>query len=321
MTGAGRGELYAALAAIGYGSAYVATAFALRSLAPLPIAVYRSAMAAVAVAVLLSVIRWNGARNGTPASVMAPLPAASPGTRALHLVVIACLGGPVFLAGMNFAIAGVGATIASFVAGLYAILAAVFAPFVLREPLRPRALAGFLVALVGTGFLAELEVGTGGVGIAWGLLAATSFALFLVLSRKWARADGFDGLTVALATMTATAVGLGAIVAVSAPATLVPEALVPEAVVALGWLVVVGAGGQALAVSSLGLVPASRTAAFLLLNPVSATILSFVLLAERPSALQVVGGLLVLAGMAAATIERRDAGANDPRTDPDQVAA
>jgi DME family drug/metabolite transporter len=305
MTGAGRGELYAALAAVGYGSAYVATAFALRSLEPLPVAVDRSLLAAIALAAVVVLRRRAG--NGGHAADTTAAPLRPPArTRAIHLLVIAGFGGPIFLAAMNLAIASVGATIASFVAGLYAILAAVLAPFVLREPLRRRALAGFLAALLGTALLAELDIGgTASSGIAWGLIAAGSFAVFLVLSRRWARADGFDGIGVALATMSATAVGLGAVVAVTAPATLLPTAVLPEAIVALGWLTIIAAAGQTLAVASLALVPASRTAAFLLLNPVSATVLAFGLLGERPSPLQLVGGVLVLAGMAAATIERR----------------
>ena len=310
MTRGGRGELYAALAAIGYGSAYVATAFALRSLGPLPIAVYRTFFAAIALALLLAIRRQRSvagraAPTRGPAAGASRAIGASAVRRAVHLLVIAAFGGPIFLAGMNLAIAGVGPTIASFVAGLYAVLAAVFAPFLLRETLRPRALAGFVAALLGTALLAELDVaGAGASGIAWGLLAAVSFALFLVLSRKWAGPDGFDGITVALATMTETTLGIGAWVLATNPGSLVPASLLPEAAISIAWLAFVAATGQALAVASARLVPASRTAAFLLLNPVTATGLSFVLLAERPSAVQVLGGALVLAGIALATVQR-----------------
>ena len=302
MTRAGRGELYAALAAIGYGSAYVATAFALRSFEPLPAAVYRSLFAAVALGAVLVVMR-RGRASATAAPAAAPGPSSR--VRAIHLAAIAAFGGPIFLGAMNLAVAGVGATIASFVAGLYAILAAVLAPFVLREPLRRVALGGFVAALVGTALLAELDLaGPGTAGIAWGLLAAVSFALFLVLSRRWSRVDGLDGVTIGVATMAGTTVALGAVVAVTTPAALVPGVVVPEAAVAIAWLAVVAAAGPVLAVSSLRLVPASRTAAFLLLNPISAAILSFVLLGERATPAQVLGAAFVLLGMAAATIQR-----------------
>jgi len=205
---------------------------------------------------------------------------------------------------MNLAVAGVGPTIASFVAGLYAVLAAVIAPFILRERLRPRALVGFVIALAGTALLAELDLGAHGLGgIGWGLLAAGSFALFLVLSRKWGREEGLDGLVIALATLTVAAVALGILVVATRPASLIPGSIAPEALLAMAWLVASAAGGQTLAAASVKLVPASRSAAFLLLNPIVATILAFVLLGERPSTVQLVGGALVLLGIAAATVD------------------
>jgi len=293
----GRGELYAALAASAYGSSYVATAFALRSFEPLAAAVYRSLFAAIALAALV----WFARRRG-PAVAAATAPSR---TRvAVHLAILGALGGAVFLVAMNLAVAGVGATIASFVAGLYAVLAAVIAPVVLRERLPPRALVGFVIALVGTALLAELDLNAAGLGgIAWGLVGATSFALFLVFSRRWAREDGLDGLVIALATMAVAAIALGIIVLLTRPASLLPSHIAPESLAAMAWLVLAASGGQALAAASVRLVPASRSAAFLLLNPIVATILSVILLAERPSTVQLIGGALVLIGIAAATVD------------------
>lgn len=290
-----RGEVYAALAAMCFGSAYVATAFALRTFEPLPAVVYRSLLAAVALAVVAVAQRRRG--GAAPPPTRPPL-----AIRLLHLLILGTLGGAIFLTGMNLAVAGVGPTIASFVAGLYAILAAAFAPFVLREPLRRQTLIGFIVALAGTALLAELDVGgeTAG-GIGWGLVAAVSFALFLVLSRRWGRADGLDGIRIALATMTVAAVTLALLVAASDPGSLALPALSTEAVAALGWLAFAGAAGQALGTASTRLVPASRSAAFLLLNPITAAVLALLLLGTVPSPIQVVGAALVLAGIAIAT--------------------
>ena len=300
--GFGRGEIFAALAASAYGSAYVATAFALRSFDPLVAAFYRSLLAAVALAAMV----WAARTRGRSTSLTAE-PAHSSRSRsgiAARLVTLGALGGAIFLVGMNLAVAGVGATIASFVAGLYAVLAAVLAPFILREHLRSQALVGFVVALIGTALLAELGLDPGRIGgIAWGLVGATSFALFLVLSRKWGREDRFDALTIALATMSVAATALGVIVIVTRPGLLIPKTIAPEAIAAMVWLVLAAACGQALAAASVRLVPASRSAAFLLLNPIVATILSFALLAERPSPVQLLGGVLVLAGIAAATVD------------------
>ena len=278
-----------------YGSAYVATAFALRSFGPVPVAADRSVIGALAIAPLIA-IRARASR-APPAEVR---PRA--GRRVWHLFVLGLLGGAIFLAGQSFAVAHVGATIAAFVAGLYAVLAAVLSPAILREPLRRQALVGFGLALIGTALLAKLDEGIPDVvGIAWGLGAALSFALFLVLTRKWAREDGLDGLIVAFATLLVTGVGLGSIALLSGDA-LIPASVAPEAWLAFAWLVVVAAGGQALAASSVRLIPASRSAAFLLLNPITATVLAFGLLGERPTPGQFAGGAFVLIGIAAATL-------------------
>ena len=58
-----RGELFAALAAMGFGSAYVATSFALTAFEPVPAAAWRSLLAAVAVGAFV-VARRRGGRAG-----------------------------------------------------------------------------------------------------------------------------------------------------------------------------------------------------------------------------------------------------------------
>ncbi len=306
------GELFAALAAMGFGSAYVATAFALHGFEPLPAAVWRSALAVLTLGLIVGARAWSMRAADGPqdrAAGRAPsLPA-----RALRLLVIAGLGGPVFLASMNLAVDHVGATIASFVAGLYAVLSAVIAPVVLAEALTARVLAGFALALAGTALLAELDpLGGDATGIGWGLLASVSFALYLVLTRRWSARFRLDGFAIALTNMSLTALVLGGIVLATAPATLVPSRVPGDALAALAWLAGVAAVAQLLTVASVRRIPAARSAAFLLLNPVTATILAAVLLGERPSTLQVTGGVLVLAGMAVATVPVRRSAATAP---------
>jgi drug/metabolite transporter (DMT)-like permease len=92
------------------------------------------------------------------------------------------------------------------------------------------------------------------------------------------------------------------VVLVSAPATLAPGGVDAASMLAIAWLALVAAAGQALAVASLRRLPAARTAAFLLLNPITATILSAVLLGQVPTMTQLLGGALVLVGIAAATL-------------------
>ena len=104
------------------------------------------------------------------------------------------------------------------------------------------------------------------------------------------------------------------------PALLAPASPSAEAVIAIGWLAVVAALGPVLMVASVRLIEAARSAAFLLLNPITATILAAVLLGELPSPLQVVGGVVVLVGMAVATILAREPLASgDGRDDRDPL--
>ncbi len=301
-----RGELFAALAAMGFGSAYVATSFALHSFGPLPVVVWRSVLAAGALGFVL-VARRGRAASATSGTVAAGAvgPDVRPAlaTRMLRLLVIATFGGPLFLSAMSLAIDHVGATIAAFVAGLYAVLAAVIAPVFLPERLSARVLAGFVFALAGTALLAELDlVGTDAMGIGWGIFAAVSFALYLVLARRWSRPYRLDGLAIGLANVTLTALVLGPAILVIDPASLAPSNPPLDAILALVWLAAVAALGPVLTVASVRRIPAARSSAFLLLNPITATVLAALLLGERVSPTQLAGALLVLIGMATATI-------------------
>ena len=303
------GEVFAALAAMGFGSAYVATSIALVAFDPVPAAAWRALLAAIAVGVVAAVRgrRAHAAGDAAAASgVTGQQAPARLAERAVRLLALSTLAGPLFLTSMNLAVAHVGAAIASFVAGLYAVLAAVIAPFLLPERLTARVLAGFVLAVVGTAMLAELAPdATDLAGIGWGVLAAVSFALYFVLTRRWSRPYRLDGMTVAFANSAVTVVVLGGFLLATDPASLTPPAPPVRALVALGWMAVVAALGPILTVASLRRIPAARSAAFLLLNPITATVLAVALLGERPSALQVAGGLLVLLGMAAATVPAR----------------
>jgi DME family drug/metabolite transporter len=306
-----RGELFAALAAMGFGSAYVATSFALLAFEPVPAAAWRSLLAAIAVGAFVVARRRRGDPAGTgivaPGVGIAAVEAAPDAVaRAARLLVLATFAGPLFLASMNLAVAHVGAAIAAFVAGLYAVLSAVIAPALLPERLTLRVLTGFVLALFGTALLAELDPdATDITGMGWGFIAALSFALYLVLARRWSRRYRLDGLTVAFSNGALTAAVLGGFILVTDPASLTPAAPATEAVVAIGWLATVAALGPILTVASVRLIPAARSAAFLLLSPITASVLALVLLGEQPSTVQSAGGLLILLGMAAVTIPGR----------------
>lgn len=298
MTDRSLGTLAAAGAAALFGSAYVATAFQLHGFTPLGGALWRGALAVVLLLVLLGVDR----RRRRADDIAPALPPPALPDRLARLVVLGILGGLVFIVGMNLAVSWVGATVTSFVAGLYAVLAALFAPIVLGERLARRAALGFVVALLGTVLLAELGPSPDALrGLAAGGMAAVSYGFYLVLIRRWSAAIQVGPIGVSLATAATSAFGLGIGLAVLDPRQILPASTAPDVVVSTAWLLFVTAIGPLLATAALRRIEAGLASSLLLLNPVTATVLAVILLNERLSIPQLLGGLLVLAGMAAAT--------------------
>ncbi|MFM2106301.1 MAG: hypothetical protein RL338_1333, partial [Chloroflexota bacterium] len=300
------GAALAAGAALLFGTSYIATSVALVSFSPAAIGGWRGAGAALLLA-LVAVVRARSRDRRPPAGGPGPRPALIPDRRTLaRLVVLGLLGGPGFVLGMNLAVAGSGATIAAFVAGLYAVLAAVMAPLVLGERLGSGALAGLAAALVGTALLAELDLAGPAIpGIVAGLGGAVSYAFFLLLSRRWRPAvigapgeaspgAGLSGERVTLAVFLVTALALLPASVLGDPAATVPVAPAPLALAGLAWLAI---GPSLLAnlmvQGSVRRVPARRTSSLLLLNPLTAALLAALLLGERLEPTQLVGALLV----------------------------
>ena len=126
----GIGVAAAIAAAIVYGAAYPATAVALRSFSPLAVA---GLSCTLALAIVI----------GLAAAGILPRPAlgAMSGPRLARLIVLALLGGVLFITGINLAVAIVGPTITGFVAPLYAIFGTLFAVPLLGETVRSTTLA------------------------------------------------------------------------------------------------------------------------------------------------------------------------------------
>jgi probable blue pigment (indigoidine) exporter len=201
------------------------------------------------------------------------------------------------------AVSQAGATITSFVAGMYAVLAAVFAPALLRERLTQAAVVGFALALVGTLLLAQLHATRSAViGIAMGVGAAISYALFLVLSRRWSVPWRLSGSLVTLSLVLATGMPLAGWLLLTDPGAVVPQTVRPEAILGLMWLAIFPSiVAVLLVVAGVRRLDARRSSAFLLLSPVAAAVLSWLLLGERLGTGQLLGAGLVLAGMVAAS--------------------
>ena len=158
-------------------------------------------------------------------------------------------------------------------------------------------LAGLAAALLGVGLLVRASIGyspTALLGDGLGVVTAMFYAWYL-LSVKGIRDRGGATLQLMAVTTTITAVILLP-VALASGETLLPGT-------ASGWLTLLGLAwishiaGQGLIAYALAHLPAAFSAVGLLFQPVMAALFAWALLGESLSALQVAGGIVVLAGI------------------------
>ena len=289
------GEVLMVLVAILWGSAFPVTRVLLEEMPPLGAAAWRTMLAASGVAAFAALRGEFGRLRPAPEDRG-------------RLVVLAVLGGATYLIGMNFAIFLTGASITSFVTGTYPLLAVVVAAFLLGEPLGRRGVAALLVAGIGLVLLARpggahVEI----LGVVVALGAALSFAMYLGLARLWADPVRLPTLTVAFWLLMSSLVVSTALQAVVDPAGLSPE-LSLKGWAALVWLALpASALPHVLVISTLRRMPAGRAAPFLLLMPISGTLIAAALLGERLDQVQLAGAALILIGIAVATLRSRGA--------------
>jgi drug/metabolite transporter (DMT)-like permease len=184
---------------------------------------------------------------------------------------------------------------------LLANLASIFVTLAVWVFLRERPtrlfLAGLAAALVGVLLLVHTSLGfssTGLLGDALGVVTAMFYAGY-ILAVKGLRDRGETTLHLMAVTTTITAVFL-------LPAALASgEQMLPAS--AFGWWVLIGlalishAAGQGLIAYALAHLPAAFSSVSLLFQPVMAALFAWVLLGEGLVPLQVLGGLVVLAGI------------------------
>lgn len=279
--------------AVLWGSAFPVTRVLLEDLPPLGAAAWRTVLAASAVA-LLAALRGEFGQLW-PAR----------GYR-LRLTVLALLGGATFLIGMNLAVFLTGASITSFVIGMYPLLAVVVAALLLGERMSRGAVVALAVAAVGLVLLAR----PGGahvepLGVLLALGAALSFAVYLGFARRWADASALPTLTIAFWLLISSVVVTGLAQAVVDPTELALDLSV-GGWVALLWLALpASALPHVLVIATVRRLPASRAAPFLLLIPISGALIAAFMLGERLDLLQLVGAGLILAGIAVATVRGR----------------
>ena len=287
-----RGIFAAAGAAVLYGAAYPATAIALQSFTPLAIAGIACTIALpfVILAALTGVI-------GRPTrAVLRP-------QSLVRLVVLAGLGGIGFIVAVNVSVSLSGSTVTGFVAPLYAVAAAVLAIPILGEHIRPVTALAFALALLGTALLAGVDPTAGSlVGVAMAASAAVMFGLYMVLARRWGHRYALDGTTITIANLIGRGPLLLAIELVRSHGSVVSGAPDLAAVIAL-LSIAFGSSSTAnlLLIASVRRVPARRTSAALLLTPISSAILGALLLGDRPTMQGILGGVLILVGIAGAS--------------------
>ncbi len=202
----------------------------------------------------------------------------------------------------HYAIADVGAGLATVLANLQVLLVAVAAWLVLAERPSGRALVGLPVTLVGV-VLISGAVGSGAYGehpargVVLGVLTALAYTGFLLCLRQ----ANDDALRPSGPLADATVVG--AIVAAAAGVAIGDLDLAPSWP-AHGWLVLLAISSQVvgwlLIGSSLPRLPAAGTAVILTLQPLGSVMLGVVLLDESPSSAQLVGAGVILVGLAVA---------------------
>jgi drug/metabolite transporter (DMT)-like permease len=283
---------FVAGAAVLYGSAYPATAVALRSFSPIGVAAIACTLALPVVAALA----WTG---------ILPRPHEGATTRdgLARLIVLSLLGGAGFIAAANVAVDLSGPTIAGFVTPLYAVAAALLAVPILGERMRPVTLVAFALAIAGTALLAGFDPrGVAWSGIVVAIIAALAFGLYIVLARRWGRPYGLDGTIVTMANLASRGPLLLAVEAVRAPAGLLPSEPDPSALVAI-LAIAFGASSTAnlLLIAGVRRVPAGRASAALLLAPLSSAAIGVLLLGERLTPVEIAGAALILAGIAGAS--------------------
>jgi drug/metabolite transporter (DMT)-like permease len=229
------------------------------------------------------------------------------GARSRRERLLALGAGAALAADLTFwhhSIEAVGAGLATVLANVQVVLVGVMAWVALGERPDSRALASIPVVFVGV-VLISGAIGAGAygddpaLGVAYGLLTALTYSLFLLILRQGNSDVRRPGGPLFDATLSAAVCSaLGGIVVGDIDWVPGPEAQL--------WLVVLALSSQVLGwllISvSLPRLPAVVTSILLMLQPAGAVFLGAVLLSEAPSPVQLTGVAVVLGGVAVATL-------------------
>jgi drug/metabolite transporter (DMT)-like permease len=204
------------------------------------------------------------------------------------------------------------------------VLVALWVRFVQRKPVSGLVWVGILGTMLGLALVGQVWAGLAldGVGFLLGLLAAVTMAArFLLTERGLDRHDPLVlaawGSTVSAGALLLTGLLAPFPLAVLAEAVNMQGTTVPLAVL-VAWVGLIGtAGGVLLGVAAQRLLAPTSASLVLTLEVVAGAGLAYVVLGEAPTGFQVVGGAVMLTGVAVAqvAIARRPAKRPAPRGD------
>ncbi|MEE1273794.1 MAG: DMT family transporter [Olegusella sp.] len=190
---------------------------------------------------------------------------------------------------------GVGIATLAYYIGPVIVMA--LSPILFKESLTPVKLMGFAAVVAGA-FLVVAQGGAGSInagGLALGGMAALMYAVMVVFSKRASDVGGVEAATVQIvASFAAVAVYSVATGQLPAVSELVSADL--PAVITLG-LVNTGLGCY-LYFSAMGVLPVQRVAVFGYLEPLSAVVLSALVLGEAMGPVRILGATLIIGGAA-----------------------
>jgi drug/metabolite transporter (DMT)-like permease len=224
---------------------------------------------------------------------------------------LAWVAGVFFAADLTFwhhSIAAVGAGLATVLGNTQVVFVGLLAWAALGERPENRSLVAIPVVFLGVTLISGV-IGSGAygddpaLGVVYGLLTGITYALFLLILRQGntdeRRPAGplFDATASAAVFSALGGIAVGDIDWVPGPESQAWLVLLALSSQVLGWLLIS---------VSLPRLPAVLTSIVLMLQPVSTVFLGAVLLSEAPSAVQLAGVAIVIAGVAVATVRPRE---------------
>jgi drug/metabolite transporter (DMT)-like permease len=224
-----------------------------------------------------------------------------------------------FLAGdlvlWSHSITAIGAGLGTVVTNLQVLIVSLLAWLILGERPRRSLIAASPVMLAGLALVGGLVGGHAygtdpSLGVGYGVGVAVLYSVYILLLRQATSPGKADGRPAAVAGVLFEATA-GAVAASVALGLVTGDFHVGPGLLtwpALGWLVLLALTSQVLGwlliTVSMPRLPAAMIGALLLVQPAGSVALSFVILGERPSALQLLGVALVLTGVLVAVSGR-----------------